>query len=129
MQDLIVFYDGNCGFCNKMIQFILRNEREKTLTFCSLQSEFAITYLRKKGIDAKRLNTLYVAKDQRIFKKSTAVLHLLPYLKRKWSILTIMWLVPRFIRDVGYDIFAYFRTRISPATCRIEKGNSTRFIA
>ena len=35
----IVLFDGECNFCNKTIQFILKHEKKTELLFCSLQSE------------------------------------------------------------------------------------------
>ena len=43
-NDTIVFYDGDCGLCNRVVQFILRNERNQKLVFCALQSEFGSNF-------------------------------------------------------------------------------------
>lgn len=129
MKDSIVFYDGDCDLCNFVVQFILKNEREEKLMFCSLQSEFAIEFLKEKGFDATLLNTLYFYNGSRIFRKSSAALQIIRYLKPKWWFILVFWIVPWFIRDIFYDIIASIRKKIVPMSCYLEKNNSTRFIA
>lgn len=129
MEDTIVFYDGDCGLCSYVVQFILKNEREEKLIFCSLQSEFAIEFLKKKGYDATLLNTLYFFNGSKIYRKSSAALQIVRYLKPKWWLFLVFWIVPWFIRDVFYDIIANIRKKIVATSCSLEKRNSARFIA
>jgi predicted DCC family thiol-disulfide oxidoreductase YuxK len=37
----VLLYDGECGFCSRTVQFILRHERVHTLRFASLGSGYA----------------------------------------------------------------------------------------
>jgi predicted DCC family thiol-disulfide oxidoreductase YuxK len=37
----ILLYDGVCGLCNRLVQFILRRDRSGVFRFASLQSPFA----------------------------------------------------------------------------------------
>ena len=129
MQDTIVFYDGDCGLCSYVVQIILNNEREEKLSFCSLQSEFAIEFLKRKGHDATLLNTLYFFNGSKIYRKSSAALEIIKFLKSPWQFFLVFWIIPWFIRDVFYDIIASIRKKIVPTTCSLEKRNSTRFIA
>lgn len=129
MMDQIVFYDGDCGFCNKVVQFILQNEKKEELLFCSLQSEFAIEFLRKKGFDARLLNTIYFSDGHKVYRKSSAALKIIPYLTTKFQFLRIFWVIPAFARNFFYDIIAHYRKKITSTSCSLEKRNSTRFIA
>ena len=129
MVDRIVFYDGECGFCNKVVQFILQHETKEELLFCSLQSEFAIEFLRKRGHDAKLLNTLYFSDGEKVYRKSSAALKIIPFLTTKFQFLRVFWVLPAFLRNFFYDIIAFFRKKIMTNSCSLEKRNSTRFIA
>ena len=129
MEDTIVFYDGDCGLCSYVVQFILKNEREEKLMFCSLQSEFAVEFLKKKGYDATLLNTLYFFNGSKIYRKSSAALQIVRYLKSKWQLFLVLRIIPWFIRDIFYDIIANIRKKIVQNACSLEKRNSTRFIA
>jgi len=128
-QDTIIFYDGDCGLCNRLIQFILKNERNEKLHFCSLQSEFGTEFLRRKGFDAKRLNTLYFYTGGKVFKKSGAALQIIPFLKKPWSICWTFWIIPWFLRDLLYNLTSRLRKCFFKNQCFLSKGNSTRFIA
>jgi predicted DCC family thiol-disulfide oxidoreductase YuxK len=97
--------------------------------FCSLQSEFAVEFLKKKGYDATLLNTLYFFNGSKIYRKSSAALQIVRYLKSKWQFFLVLWIIPWFIRDIFYDIIASIRKKIVPNACSLEKRNSTRFIA
>jgi predicted DCC family thiol-disulfide oxidoreductase YuxK len=129
MEDTIVFYDGDCGLCSYVVQFILKNEREEKLMFCSLQSEFAVEFLKKKGYDATLLNTLYFFDGSKIYRKSSAAIEIVRYLKSKWQLFLVLWIIPWFIRDIFYDIIASIRKKIVATSCSLEKRNSARFIA
>lgn len=129
MKDTIVFYDGDCGLCSYIVQFILKNEREEKLLFCSLQSEFAIEFLKRKGHDATLLNTLYFFDGSKIYRKSSAALQIIKFLKSPWKVFLIFWIIPWFIRDIFYDLIASVRKKIVPTACSLERRNSTRFIA
>ena len=37
----VLLYDGLCGFCNGVVQFILRHEFRRTLRFAPLQGQYA----------------------------------------------------------------------------------------
>ena len=128
-NDTIVFYDGDCGLCNRVVQFILRNERNQKLVFCALQSEFGIEFLKRKGYDATRLNTFYFYNGKNIFKKSSAALQIIPFLKTPWRICLIFWVIPKFLRDLIYDFVSYYRKYFFKTQCYLHNGNSTRFIA
>ena len=49
----IVFYDGDCGFCNSSVQFIL-NKRKREFYFLPLQSDQAKKILNANGIEIKK---------------------------------------------------------------------------
>lgn len=105
----IVFYDGQCGFCNDTVQRILRRDKNKLFHFCSLQSHFASNFMQAHAIDISTLNTLYVYHEGEIFNRSLAVAtigkHLqgLPYKGIAWLIKVFpvrAWL------DSVYDLIA-----------------------
>ena len=33
-KETILFYDGECGFCNSMVALVLKNERDQAIRFC-----------------------------------------------------------------------------------------------
>ncbi len=56
----ILLYDGVCGLCNGLVQFILRHDRDEVFRFAALQSHFAAKILAGHGVNPAALDTFYV---------------------------------------------------------------------
>ena len=118
MPHLILLYDGVCGLCNRLVQFILRRDRDAVFQFASLQSPFAAPILARHGVNPADLDTVYVVLNhdqpgELLLARSDAVRSVLSQLGRFWrfagSLLT--WL-PRPLREGGYRAVAHNRYRI-----------------
>ena len=112
----IVFYDGDCGFCNKSVQIILKNRKHDQFQFMTLQSDKAKALLAPFNIKIS-LETGYVLQNNKVYQKSTAVLVIVNELKGFYRMLKIGYFVPRFIRDWIYDIISRNRHRINEGFC------------
>jgi len=114
----IVFYDGVCGLCNRLVQFLLKRDRNDRLRFASLQSEFATKVLSRHGIDPGDLDTLHVVEnygqpDERVSQRSTAILHAAQTLGGFWSFAAMLGkILPRPLRDLVYKFVATNRYRV-----------------
>lgn len=78
----ILLYDGVCGLCNRLVQFILRRDAEGVFRFASLQSGLAGRILARHGADARDLDTVYVVVDyelpeEQMLPRSDAVIFIL----------------------------------------------------
>jgi predicted DCC family thiol-disulfide oxidoreductase YuxK len=113
----ILFYDGVCGLCNTLVQFLLKHDKHGRLRFASLQSDFAEKVLRRHGFDPKDLDTLHVVENyeqpnERLLQRSDAVLRAGRELGGHWSVLAaIAKIVPRSLRDIAYRFVAQNRYR------------------
>jgi predicted DCC family thiol-disulfide oxidoreductase YuxK len=114
----IVFYDGECGLCNRLNQFLLRRDRDARIRFAALQSPIAGQLLAAHGLDPLNLDTVYVVADwttdsERVLARSRAVLHALSQLGGPWPALAQLGsLVPRPIADLLYRVVARSRYRV-----------------
>src|SRR6266536_535345 len=82
MSGPILLYDGVCGLCNRLVQFILRRDAAGLFRFASLQSGLTERILVRHGADARDLNTVYVVldheqTDERLLPRSDAVIFIL----------------------------------------------------
>jgi predicted DCC family thiol-disulfide oxidoreductase YuxK len=82
MRHPILLYDGVCGLCNWLVQFILRHDRAGVFRFASLQSAVAGTVLARHGVGATELDTVYVVVDhelanEEVLARSDAVIFVL----------------------------------------------------
>ena len=109
----ILFFDGMCGLCDRLVQFILRRDRRGRFRFAALQSELAATTLRRFGKDAGDLDTVYLLTDDgRLLQKSRAIFCVLRALGLPWSLVTVFAILPTAITDWFYDRVAHNRYRI-----------------
>lgn len=113
----LVLYDGVCGLCNGLNQFLLKRDRNDHFRFASLQSEFAASLLKRYGINAVDLDTVYVFADygqesERLLSRSDAILHVLGKLGGVWSILRAGRALPKSLRDALYSVVARNRYRV-----------------
>lgn len=116
----ILLYDGVCGLCNRLVQFVLRRDRSAVFRFASLQSEFAAQTLARHGVDSK-LETVYVVPDadppkqqtESLLQRSDAIIFVLTKLGGIWPAAAfLLRLIPHPVCDWGYDLVARHRYRL-----------------
>jgi len=112
-----MLYDGLCGFCDRTVQLVLRYDRRGTMRFAPLQGAFAQAVLRRhptlQGVDSLVVVDPDTASgDERVHVRSEAALAIAQYLGGAWRALAVLRLVPRPLRDWGYDLFARYRYRV-----------------
>jgi len=113
----IVLYDGVCGLCNRLNQFLLKRDTNDRFRFASLQSEFAASLLERHGADSKDLNTVYVALEsgqpgEHLLARSDAIIYVLTQLPGIWKLAAAGRVLPRIFRDGLYKIVARNRYRV-----------------
>ncbi|MBI3272317.1 MAG: DUF393 domain-containing protein [Planctomycetes bacterium] len=113
----VVFYDGVCGLCNALVQFVLRRDAAGRFRFASLQSRFAQEALTRYGKDPRDLDTFYLLVDrglpsERLVMKGRAAVQLLSALGGPWRLLGALGLLPAPLLDWGYDRVARVRYRV-----------------
>jgi len=102
-----VFYDGVCGLCNKLVQFLLKEDKKQKLVFCSLQSGKAREILGTERV--QKLDSLYYLKKGIIYSRSTGAIQIMRTLGFPWSWLSIFLITPTFLRDYIYNKIAKTR--------------------
>ena len=113
----LLLYDGTCGFCANTVQFVLRHDtRAKTLRFASLQGPIgaAIRDEHPELAAADSVVWLETADDAKPLVRSAAGLRVLSYLGGGWkAVAAIARVLPRGVRDWGYDLIARHRHRLT----------------
>jgi len=109
----ILFYDGDCPFCNKTVAFVLKHKKnDSQIYFSALQSVFAKKTLAKHHIKIK-MDTLYYIVDNKVYDKSTAAIILSKSLKFPYNLLVTFYIIPKFFRDWVYTQIANKRQQFS----------------
>lgn len=116
----IVFFDGVCGLCNESVDRVLKWDRRGVFRFAPLQGETARALLLPE--DTARLDSVALWLNGCIFRKSSAVVRILWNLGFFGQVSgTVLWLIPKPIRDWGYTFVARNRYRWfgRKETCRM----------
>ena len=125
--EYILYYDGECGFCDSTVQFVLRHDRSKTLRFAPLQGAHASELLSRHRWLATVDSLVWVephaggASRERVLVRSDAVMRIGRYLGLPWSLAALGRVIPKVLRDRAYDVFARHRKRIlaMPTSCEL----------
>lgn len=131
LKQPILLFDGECGFCNKSIQFFLKHEKNKQVHFAPLQSEIGIK-LRAYFEISENTDSLILIKNHAAYIKSCAALRLTKYMKGLWPMMYAFVIVPPFIRNFVYDFIAKRRMkwfgRVDNCAL-LDKEDKDRFLA
>lgn len=125
---VILFYDGECGLCNRVVQWILKYEKSPTLFFASLNTDFSKSLFAGENIDLEKTNTLFLIENGNLYSESDAALKIIGYLKWYWQGLRIAYCIPKVIRDKCYRFIAQNRKRFTVKSCDISSANLNRFL-
>jgi predicted DCC family thiol-disulfide oxidoreductase YuxK len=110
-MERIVLFDGVCNYCNSMVNFTIGHDPEKKFKFATLQSETGQELLAKHGID-KDVDSVILIEDGHAFMHSTAGLRIARNLSGIYSLSYVFIIIPAFIRDWAYTLFAKYRYRL-----------------
>jgi predicted DCC family thiol-disulfide oxidoreductase YuxK len=128
----ILLYDGVCGLCNRLVQFVLKRDASGIFRFAALQSNYAAKILQVHHLDPQDLNTVYVVDGEQLFTSSDAVIFVLRRLGGLWKVMaSALRIFPRSLRDWGYKLVASNRYLVfgKYQTCPLpQKKYENRFL-
>lgn len=134
---LLVLYDGHCGFCDHTVQWLLEHDKAGILLFAPLQGDTAQQILQQNSFLQDVDSIVFVEQGMNIATEpmvsiySTAVLRIAGYLGYPWKIVRVFLILPRIFRDPFYKFFAKYRFRVFGRldACRIpEAKDLSRFL-
>ncbi|MBP6386168.1 MAG: DUF393 domain-containing protein [Pseudarcicella sp.] len=108
----IIFFDGECGFCNRAVNFVLKKDSKQAFRYASLQSETAQRYLKPFEKELINIDSIVLYRDGKVFVKSQAVLLITKELPFPWKFAYCLKIIPTLISNWFYDIFAKNRRRL-----------------
>ncbi len=107
----VILFDGDCAYCNGWVKWILKQDREKRFRFTPLLSEEGTALRRVHGIP-DTADSLVLVADGHAFLRSDAAWRVLKKLPGHRFAGLMVRLVPRFLRNWGYDLIARNRHRL-----------------
>jgi predicted DCC family thiol-disulfide oxidoreductase YuxK len=113
----LVLYDGVCGLCSRLVQFLLAHDQRGVFSFAPLQGETGRSMVARAGGNPDDLDSFYVCADYRtpaarIFTRSDAALFVVRQIGWPWQVLTVAGVLPKALRDAAYDGVARVRYRV-----------------
>jgi predicted DCC family thiol-disulfide oxidoreductase YuxK len=117
----LVFYDGQCGLCDQIVQFLLKSDKHGIFSFAPLQGITANKVLNKLPKEYRSLDSLilvenYQSPNQKFFILGKGALRILWLLGGSWTILGSLSFLPAIIYDWAYRLIAKNRHRLFKQT-------------
>lgn len=107
----VVLFDGVCNFCSWSVQFIHEHD-DGTVRFAPLQSEVGAALLERHGLAPDYFDSLVYLGEDGVHTKSDGAVRIARHLEEPWRALWLARVVPRPVRDVGYDLLGRVRYRL-----------------
>lgn len=107
----MILFDGLCRLCDGAVQFVLDRDRRGLFRFSPLGSSYAQQALGRLAAGGPRADSIVLVDGERVFFRSGAALRIARELAWPWPLLWALLVVPRPLRDAGYDFVARHRYR------------------
>ena len=105
-EHAIVLFDGVCNFCNRRVNFIIRNDKRDHFRFAALQSEIGKKILVENKFPENYSDSFILVENGKIHQRTSAVIRISKHLRFPWPMFYAFIIVPPFIRDIIYKIIA-----------------------
>jgi predicted DCC family thiol-disulfide oxidoreductase YuxK len=102
----VILYDGNCNLCSWSMEFILLRDYENHFKFTSLQSAEGRRLVFEHGIQLETVDSFILIEGPQFFTQSSAAIKVSQHFSGWWSILSLLTILPKPIRDWSYDRIA-----------------------
>lgn len=114
----VLLYDGECGLCNAVLRFLMREDLTGRLHYAPLQSAPAQDYLRRHGMNTDDFDSIVFIPDwndqatARHQLRTNGVLAALDEIGGVWRLASFIRVIPAPWRDPLYKIVARLRYRL-----------------
>ena len=110
--DQIILFDGVCKLCNRWSRFIIRFDTVHRFKLCSVQSPEGQAILQWFGYPLDYFETMLLIQGDKAITKGDAFLEIVRQLPFPWPLLSVAKILPRALRNWGYDRVALNRYQL-----------------
>jgi predicted DCC family thiol-disulfide oxidoreductase YuxK len=131
IEQSIIFFDGVCGLCNRTVDFVLREDRDRNFLFSALQGE-TFQRIARDHPETMNVDSIFVYRSTpqggQLLQRSNAVLYILDRLPRFRWLARIGYVCPAPIRNFCYRLIAATRYQIwgRRDSCRLPTPEENR---
>lgn len=119
-----IFFDGECPFCNKTVNYILKHRSADNFYVAPLQGTTANERL---SADLRALDTLIYMQNDKVYTYSSAALKAIAKIGGIHKLILVFWIVPKFIRDAVYKVIAKNRKKLI-SSCSLDETAGSEVI-
>ena len=126
----IVFFDGVCNLCNRLVNFLWKMDKDHKLYYASLQSKFANEFFIDKEVNHLSLDTVFFFSENKLYAKSRAIGHILLLSGSKFKFIgNLILFIPSFLADPLYSFIARIRYPVwgKRSSCRIPTKEEAKY--
>ena len=121
MAEHLVFYDGECGLCDRVVQRLLRWDKKKILAFAPLHGTTAQKLLRDLPSDQKTVDSMifieqYQSSKRVVYTQGKAAFRIAWLMGGWWKALGWLFFLPSWLYNWGYNLIARNRKWLMPQT-------------
>jgi predicted DCC family thiol-disulfide oxidoreductase YuxK len=102
----IILFDGVCNLCNRSVNFIISKDSKDIFRFATLQSDLGMSLMSQHGINTTKTDSVILIDTNEYHERSSAILQIVKNLSGGYALLYFFIIVPKCIRDWGYDYIA-----------------------
>lgn len=127
----IILFDGVCNYCNNIVNQILELDKNNLFIFAAIQSQIGQQIINHIGLNPSIDSIVLYEPGKAYYIKSEAALQIFTEFGGKYICLKLAYLLPKSLRDFGYDYFAKNRYKWYGKSdqCRIPtKSEQSKFL-
>lgn len=110
-----LYYDGECGFCHRLVRLAALEDGRGLIRFAPLQGRDAAAKSLRLPMHGAGDSIVLLAADGNVAMRSDAAIEILLRLGGLWTVIgAVLILVPRLLRDAVYDGVGRVRRVLSP---------------
>jgi len=108
----VIIFDGVCSLCNSSVNFIIKRDHSNRFVFAPMQSPAAQKLISDYNVENVGFDTFLLIKNGECYYRTNAAIEIAKDLRGAWSLLIVVKIIPRPIRDFFYRLFARNRYSI-----------------
>ncbi len=135
MYDHLIFYDGQCGLCDRAVHIVLKADHQYLFAFAPLQGHTAASLLKDipeelRGADSVILIENYKLPSRHVSIRSKAAFRTCWLLGGWYRLIGWKGFLPAWLFDWGYRLIATNRHRLfPPVSCIVpDLADKERFL-
>lgn len=122
MMHHLILYDGECGLCDRTVQWVISHDTEQLFAFAPLQGTTAAQLLPTLPPSARSVDSILLLENfkgsaPRLSIYSKAIFRICWLLGGRWSIPGLLAFSPSCLYDWAYRAIAKRRYRLFPQRC------------